>query len=270
MHAPARPLLAFGQVHHLRLRPRRHGFAYPTYSLLLPLRALRASPDPVLARNRWAPIAFHDADHGEGGPDALAWFEGLLREAGLERLAAGEVWLQTYPRVLGHAFKPVSFWYALRADGGLAAVLAEVNNTFGERHAYLLHGPELDWGRELLASKVFHVSPFCRVAGQYRFRFRRRPGPDGGPGSLLARVDHDDEDGPLIRTSLQGMLVPLDRGSLRRAFWGHPLLSLGVVARIHWQAFQLWRQRLPFFTKPAPPAEFLTRGGPTPEPAARP
>lgn len=274
MFAPPRALLAFGRVRHLRLRPRRHGFDYPTYSLLLPLRALRAAPDPLLARNRWAPIAFHDRDHGEGGPDALAWFDGLLREAGLEGLADGEVWLQTYPRVLGHVFKPVSFWYAMDGQGHLAAVLAEVNNTFGERHAYLLHGPGLAWGAELEARKVFHVSPFCRVEGRYRFRFLHRPAAPGSaiPTRLLACVDHDDAAGPLLQTRLSGELVALDAASLRRAFWGHPLLSLGVVARIHAQALRLWLRRVPFFAKPAPPATFLSHGGPAggskPAPAA--
>src|SRR5256885_15444703 len=80
----------------------------------------------------------------------------------------------TFPRVLGYVFKPVSFWYAHRADGSLAAVLAEVNNTFGERHAYLLAGPGLDWGRGQVARKQFHVSPFCEGRGGDRFRSGER------------------------------------------------------------------------------------------------
>ena len=249
---PARALIAEGSVRHTRLRPARHAFQYPTFFLLLPLRSLRARPDPALPRNRFGLIAFHDADHGDGRADALAWLDELLAGEGIHD-ARGEVWLQAYPRVLGYAFKPVSFWYAHRDDGSLAAIVAEVNNTFGERHCYLLHGEGLRWGRELQAAKVFHVSPFCAVEGRYRFRFLRTD------ARIVARVDHDDAGGALLQTSVAGRLAPLDAGALRRAFWGHPLMTLGVIARIHWQALRLWAKRVPFFGKPVPPRAFVSR-----------
>jgi uncharacterized protein len=173
--------------------------------------------------------------------------------------ANGEVWLQTFPRVLGFAFKPVSFWYAHAADGRLVAVLAEVNNTFGERHAYLLHGDALGWGREMTAAKVFHVSPFCATRGDYRFRFMRTEPDAAGPARLVARVDHDDADGPLLCTSVSGRLQPLTRDALWRIWLAMPLLTLGVVARIHWQALRLWFKRVPFVRKPVPPAAFVSR-----------
>lgn len=252
MNPGAQPLIGFGQVWHRRLRPAEHTFRYPSYFLHLPLRSLREQPAPALRRNRFGALSFHDRDHGEGSDDALAWFEALLQREGVHD-ADGEVWLHTFPRVLGYAFKPVSFWYAHRADGSLAAVVAEVNNTFGERHAYLLAGPDLAWGREQTAHKVFHVSPFCRVAGQYRFRFERQG------KHTLARVDLHDEQGPLLQTSVGGDLEPLTPASARRAFFGMPLMTLGVIARIHWQALRLWIKRVPFFAKPAAPEHFVTR-----------
>ncbi len=244
--------IAFGAVHHERLRPARHAFHYPSCFLMLPLRALREQPAPALARNRRGLLAFRDADHGDGRDDALAWFESLLAAEGIAD-ADGEVWLQTYPRVLGYVFKPVSFWYAHRRDGTLAAVLAEVNNTFGERHAYLLAGAGLAWGREQHARKVFHVSPFNRVEGSYRFRFMRTA------DRIVARVELDDDAGALLRTSLSGRIEPLTAGSTRRALLSMPLLTVGVIARIHWQALQLWLKRVPFWRKPAAPARFVTR-----------
>ncbi len=255
---PARPMIGIGQVRHARLRPVAHQFAYPTWFVLLPMRSLRAGAAvPGLARNRAGLVSFHDRDHGAGGDDALAWFESLLAEAGVTG-ADGEVWLHTYPRQWGFAFKPVSFWYAHAADGTLKAVLAEVNNTFGERHAYLLHGPTLGWGREVGAAKVFHVSPFCSVQGRYRFRFLRTP-PDAPQGErTVVRVDHDDDLGPLLQTSVSGHLRPLTRGALLRASLAMPLLTLGVVARIHWQALRLWLKRVPLFRKPAPPPARLS------------
>jgi uncharacterized protein len=247
------PLIGFGLVRHRRLRPAGHAFAYPTHFLMLPLRSMRAQGDGALPRNRAAALSFHDRDHGDGRSDCLAWLDELLAGEGLS--APGEVWLHTYPRVLGYTFKPVSFWYAHGADGGLSAIVVEVNNTFGERHCYLLASPR--YGQELQARKVFHVSPFCRVEGRYRFRFMRCE--QGGQARTVARIDHDDAHGPLIETSVSGRLEPVSAASLRRAFWHYPAMTLGVMARIHWQALKLWRKRVPFFTKPQPPEEFVTR-----------
>jgi DUF1365 family protein len=248
----AQAQLGTGVVRHRRLRPHEHAFEYPTYFVLLPMRQLRSAPEPALARNRFGLLSFHDADHGDGRADALAWLEETLAAEGVSD-ADGEVWLHTYPRVFGYAFKPVSFWYCHRADGTLAAVLVEVNNTFGERHVYLLAGQELAFGRELQARKVFHVSPFCRVEGRYRFRFMRTP------ARTVVRVDHDDDAGALLQTSVSGHLAPLTRARMRRAFFGMPLMTIGVIARIHWQALQLALKRVPFFSKPAPPQAFITR-----------
>ncbi len=248
----ALPLIGTGVVRHCRLRPRRHAFAYPTYFLLLPMKALHALPQPALARNRFGLLAFHDRDHGDGRADALAWLTELLRTEGVQG-ADGEVWLHTYPRVLGYVFKPVSFWYCERLDGSLAAIVVEVNNTFGERHCYLLAGPDLAFGRELRARKVFHVSPFCDVQGEYRFRFMRTA------QRTVARVDHDDAAGPLLQTSVSGHLQALTAASVRAAFFGTPLMTLAVVARIHWHALRLWAKRVPFSRKPAAPQAFVTR-----------
>ncbi len=257
----ARALVGFGQVRHTRHRPRHNAFAYPTCFLMLPMRSLRTHGPGALARNRRAALSFHDADHGAGGPDALAWMEQLLAEQGIQD-ADGEVWLHTYPRVLGHTFKPVSFWYCHRADGSLRAVVAEVNNTFGERHCYLLDRPR--YGVPCTATKVFHVSPFCPVRGEYRFVFMRTQ--QAGHDRTVARIDyHDEAGGPvLIGTSVSGTLEPLTPQSQRRALWSHPLLTLGVIGRIHWQAMRLWFKRTPFFRQPAAPADFVTANHPQP------
>ena len=252
------PMLGIGQVRHTRLRPARHQFVYPTYFLMLPMRSLRTQASDALARNRFGLISFFDRDHGDGGGDSLAWLDALLQRENILD-AQGEIWLHCYPRVLGYTFKPVSFWYCHRVDGSLSAIVVEVNNTFGERHCYLLSGPELAYGRELRANKVFHVSPFCDVIGSYRFRFMRTKAHAGEAARTVVRLDHDTADGPLIQTSVSGMLVALSPSSTRRAFYGMPMMTLMVIARIHWQALRLWLKRVPFFRKPAPPTAFLTR-----------
>ena len=244
--------LGRGVVRHRRLSPRQHAFEYPTYFLMLPLRSMRLGPSAGLPRNRFGLLSFYDRDHGDGRADALAWLDELLASEGITD-ASGEVWLHTYPRVLGYAFKPVSFWHCQRADGSLAAIVAEVNNTFGERHAYLLSGRALAYGREVQAQKVFHVSPFCAVQGQYRFRFMHTA------TRTVARVDHDDEQGPLLQTSVSGHLQPLTAQAVRAAFFGMPLMTLGVILRIHWQALRLWLKHVPYFGKPTPPQALVSR-----------
>ena len=129
--------------------------------------------------------------------------------------------------------------------------MVEVNNTFGERHCYLLDTPH--WGVEQTANKAFHVSPFCSVEGKYRFRFMRTS------DRTVARIDHDDELGPLIQTSVSGQLYAFTPRMQWKAFFRYPMLTLMVVIRIHWQAFKLWRRGVSFFSKPTPPQDFVTR-----------
>ena len=256
MTARAVAQIGNGVVRHHRLRPVDNAFAYRTYFLMLPMRSLREQACAALARNRFGLLAFHDRDHGDGRSDALAWLDELLRSEGIAD-ADGEVWLQTYPRVLGYVFKPVSFWFCERADGSLAAIVVEVNNTFGERHCYLLAGERLGYGRDLQARKVFHVSPFSHIVGGYRFRFMRSA--SAGGDRYVARIDHEDADGALLQTSLSGRLTPLSPASVRAAFFGVPLMSFGVIVRIHWQALRVWAKRMPYVKKPAPPERFVTR-----------
>jgi DUF1365 family protein len=137
-----------------------------------------------------------------------------------------------------------------------------VNNTFGERHCYLLDtGGAMRWGQTLSASKVFHVSPFCAVDGSYRFRFMRTLQTQGTDQieRVVARIEYHDPDGPLLLTSVCGDLQTLSDWRAANAFLRHPLMSFGVIARIHWQALRLFIKRVPFFSKPIPPEKALSR-----------
>jgi DUF1365 family protein len=251
------PSIVFGDVMHKRLRPAEHRFAYPVYFLRLPLSQLSEGQRAwggLFSINRWNLLSLRYADHGDGG-HPLAWIRALLAREGIAT-ADGEVVLQTFPRVLGYVFNPVSFWFCHDRAGALRAVLAAVNNTFGEHHSYLLAHPDqrpIAEGEQLEARKVFHVSPFCRVRGSYRFRFFHRQ------DWTLARIDYADEQGDLLHTSVSGRARPLSAASLAHAFFGYPLMTLGVVLRIHYQALRLWAKRVPLFSKPAPPAEEITR-----------
>jgi DUF1365 family protein len=258
---PEAPIqFGFGPIRHTRLRPIRHAFSYAGCFLRLRVDG-QAAAQASVALGRWfgydrsAPVAFRSRDHGDGLQPLDAWARGLCEQAGVQ--ANGAIWLHTFPRMLGYAFKPVSFWFCHRTDQRLVAVIAEVNNTFGERHCYLLAQPDgspLPQGQTMQARKVFHVSPFCAVEGSYAFRFFNRA------DRALARIDYHDADGPLLLTSLSGYLQPATRAVVRRALFAQPLFTLGVMARIHLQAFRLWRARVPFHGKPTPPDAFVTRG----------
>ena len=251
------PDIVVGEVRHRRTRPATNAFTYPAFCLRLPLSQLSALPARGVAWNRRGLLAFHDRDHGpRDGTPLAAWMRELLAR---ERVAAdGEIVLYAFPRMLGYVFNPVSFWVCHQADGSIGAVLAEVNNTFGETHHYLLahpHGEPLRSGETLSARKVFHVSPFCDVKGHYTFRFHF------GPGRWLARIDYFDGDGDsvLLETHVSGKVQPLDAAEARGLLWRYRWFTLAVVARIHWHALRLWAKRVPFFSKPQPPASLLTR-----------
>jgi hypothetical protein len=250
--------VCFGAVMHERKRPVANRFTYPLFYLRLPLSEVErvaSQGSRLLGINRAALMRLDFRDHGSGdGGALLPWIRALLRRHGID--AQGEVVLQTMPRLFGYVFNPVSFWFCHDRAGGLRAVLCQVNNTFGERHNYLVShadGRPILGGEWLRARKVFHVSPFFPVSGEYRFRFQQR----GSVGT----VDIDYWDGPnkMLATKVSGRSRALDRASLLQALLRFPFLTFGVIARIHWQALRLWWRRVGFFRKPLPPLEETTR-----------
>ena len=243
--------LVHGQVVHVRLRPVTHRFVYPVFYVRLNLARLDQCNSRWFGVDRWRPLSIRRRDYGpRDGSSLERWMRALLLEHDIA--ADGEIWLQTFPRVAGHVFNPVSFWHCHDAGGRLRAVLAEVNNTFGESHRYLLRITG-DAGQERASCvKQLHVSPFCQVEGHYRFRFRL------GGANHCTGLDYHDNQGLLLKTSLSGRPVPLtDRGVLG-ALLRYPLLGLGIVARIHWQALKLWLRQVPFFSKPPAPIHPIT------------
>jgi DUF1365 family protein len=250
------PKLFLGTVMHRRLRPAANQFLYRVFFLAIPLSNVTALRTRWFGVNRWNLLGFDFRDHGaRDGSHPLEWIRALLAREGLA-VADGEVWLQAFPRVLGYVFNPVSFWMCHDRAARLRAIVCEVNNTFGERHCYVLAHPDarpISPGETLSARKVFHVSPFCRVEGEYRFRFVT------GGARALARIDYRDAAGDLLHTSVSGRAAPYSSRALLGAFCAHPWMTLGVVVRIHWQALKLWAKRVPFFPKPVPPLQEVTR-----------
>jgi DUF1365 family protein len=247
-----------GHVMHERVWPLANRFVYPVFNVRLPLSKLREIRSSCLGIDRTRPLSIRTRDYGAGdGGDLLLWIHDQLRAAGLD--ATGEVWLQTMPRVLGYAFNPISCWYCHDASGRLRAILAEVSSTFGEHHRYLLGAPdggEITARTTLYCHKRMHVSPFCEVRGSYRFRVLERTG-----RSVLS-IDYHDGDRLVLRTAVGGRIAAATDAALWRALLGQPLLTLGVTAKIHWQALRLWLRRLPLHAKPDHPPEPFSLGTP--------
>lgn len=247
--------VCMGAVMHERTRPTHNRFIYPLATLRIPLSRLGQLKVPLLGVDRPGLFSLHSRDHGaRDGSPLLPWIRELLRAQGLAE-ADGEIVLQTMPRMFGYLFNPVSLWFCHDRYGRLRAVLAEVNNTFGERHNYLVAHPDrrpILAGDELKASKVFHVSPFFPVRGEYRFRFARQG------GVVSTAIDYWEGGRCQLATRLSGHEQPLTGRALAAWLARLPFMTFGVIARIHWQALRLALRRVPFHRKPLPPTEEIS------------
>jgi len=257
-HATSTIRLCVGRVMHARSRPRENRFTYPVFCMQrrMDIQA-RASKQffGLFGLNRRALLTLNDVDQGarDAAIAPMDWLRGRLDMAGV-KMDIGEVWLQAFPRMMGFVFNPVSFWFVHDRAGALQVLLADVNNTFGERHQYVLVAPDGgDIGAHtvLMCRKSFHVSPFCEVKGHYAFRMHRTP------THCRVAIDYYDvgDSPPLLRTVIDCAVAPLTARALWAQVLKMPLLTLGVVARIHLQALRLWRLRVPFISKPHPPAD---------------
>ena len=226
-----------GWVMHRRLKPRHHRFKYGVFALLLDLDEL-----PALDRhlrlfkfNRRGLFSFQDRDHGSieaGGPhDLRRWLNSLLAEAGI--VAKGARRVLCYPRIMGYVFNPLSVWFCHDQETRLKAIIYEVHNTYGERHAYVLPvGEETRLVRHG-CPKNFYVSPFLSRDCNYQFRVRP-------PGHDIAVSIHEEEAGcPIFNASFAGEHRPLNDGMLLKMLLAYPLMTLKVVIAIHFEAVRL-------------------------------
>ncbi|MGH6955182.1 MAG: DUF1365 domain-containing protein [Caulobacteraceae bacterium] len=246
-----------GAVTHRRFRPRHHRLRYRLFDLLIDLDDL-ATLDRRLrlfAHNRFALFSLCDRDHGRGEDRPLRpQVEAMLREAGID-LAGGPIRLFCMPRVLGYVFNPLSVFFCHRPNGDLAAALLEVNNTFGERHFYLVRADEGSPAKVLRATsaKRFFVSPFLTMDMSYDFRIEAP-----AENARLAILGRDADGGPLIAAAFTGARRELSDRTLAVAFLSHPLLTLKVILAIHWEAAKLVAKGVRLRRKPPPPDLILT------------
>lgn len=213
-------------------------------------------PSPALfSRNRFNLFAIHDRDHGggRGHGEGVAWARRVFAQNGLEPSASGRILLLTQPRFLGYGFNPVSFWLATEGQA-LRAVIAEVNNPFGDRHSYLCHKPgfaQIGPDDRLTTKKVFHVSPFQRIAGDYAFRF------DFRPERIAIGIALSDAQDGLVAT-LAGPRRALTNRAILGASLRRPAGALRTIGLIYWQALKLRLKGAHCRTRPEPPTEEIS------------
>ena len=242
-----------GETFHGRKGAVANSFRYGVDYVLLD--ADDADGPALFGRNRRALASVHDVDHG-GAPGqgrGAAWVREVL--VAWQVPADGRLLLLTQPRLLGHVFNPVSFWLIHDRAGALIAVISEVTNTFGDRHSYLACHPDrrpITREDTLVAQKIFHVSPFQPIAGEYRFRF------DIGAARIGIWVDHSNAEGG-VYTNLIGPRRPLTNAGLIRACLRRPFGSRRVLALIHWQALKLWWKGVRYRPRPEAPAEEVSQ-----------
>ncbi|MBZ9937908.1 DUF1365 family protein [Mesorhizobium sp. BR1-1-16] len=246
-----------GTVGHRRFKPRRHTLKYRAFWLLLDLDEIDLMDKrlKLFSRNRFNLLSFHDGDHGASDAVTLRQLViGQLTTAGITR-TIGAIRLLSLPRMLGYAFNPISLFFCHAQDGTLVAIVYEVNNTFGQRHSYIAAIDQAVKPGALFrhaCRKRFYVSPFLGMDLDYDFAVR----PPGDTAFLA--VNGSDASGMVIATSMSAKRQEITDRSLFAAVVSHPLLTLKVIAAIHWEALKLWRKGVPLTRRPAPPRVAVT------------
>ncbi|MBR9842813.1 MAG: DUF1365 domain-containing protein [Rhodobacteraceae bacterium] len=240
-----------GSTTHTRRGAIQNAFRYDVDYVLIDPDMPRG---PMLfSRNRLNLASVFDRDHGGrvGEGQGKAWAEDVFAKAGL---VPEKILLLAQPRFFIYVFNPVSFWLALEGDK-LVAVIAEVNNTFGDRHSYLCRLKDfapIKASDRIDAQKIFHVSPFQQIAGRYQFNF------DVSNDRIAIRIAHLNEGEGLIAT-LSGARAPLSNTRLVTAMMRRPFGPLRTIALIYWQALRLKLKGAPYQQRPIPPEQEVSQ-----------
>ncbi len=242
-----------GEVVHQRFAPKQHRLAYHIFQVLLDLDRVDADlkQTRLLSRNRFNLFGFYDGDHGPDQTDRT----GSLRDRMVTMLRTRDAWrdgdrvfLLTMPRVLGFVFNPISLYFVAAPDDSVRTVVYEVNNTFGDRHSYVM--PVRDTGRTIHqhSGKRLHVSPFMETTGlSYDFDLI-------APAETFAlKIDLKSGEQRMLFAGFTARREALTDKALWRLFLSLPLMTLKVVAGIHWEALKIWLKGIGLKPKPPTP-----------------
>jgi DUF1365 family protein len=248
-------------VMHNRLTPKVNRFFYKTFYVCLDVSSLSDLKGPLLGFEKWRPYSLRHKDFGfQDGSPIQNWLEAMIKTYDLKH---HKIYLITMPRVFGYGFNPISFWLFFDEEENLQSVIADVNNTFGENHKYLIRdkdGMKMTSDQHYEAEKVFHVSPFMPVDGNYRFRFCVPEDFSNAPSrsSMGFWIDYIIDGNKILLTSMTGKLKPLNQKNLLKSFIHYPFMTILVMGRIHYQALKLWIKGIRYYPKAQLPKENMT------------
>ena len=243
-----------GTTGHARRGAISHGFRYHVDYVLIDPES--DGPWPRLFSRKGRNLAvLRDRDYGgvRGQGEGATWARRKLVEAGAP--APHSLRLLTQPRIFGSGFNPVNFWLSFDAQDHLRAVIAEVNNTFGDRHSYLCANANFDpitAQSKIESRKIFHVSPFQDIAGDYQFRF------DITDTKIAIRIAHENGDEGVTATLITTR-KPLRSRDLIVVALRRPLTPIRTIALIYWQALRLKLKGAAYRPHPAPPHKEISR-----------
>ena len=238
------PLFMVGKIMHQRVKPSVNKFIYKVGYLYLDVDHLHGLNSWFLGYNRKSILVLQDKDYGPR--DLHVSIPQSIRETLREHNITidGKIYLLTQPRVWGYVFNPVSFYFCFNKKNILKAVLADVNNTFGQYHQYLILPSGDDFTNQAEMNKVFYVSPFLKVEGKYRFRFKVQEKRVG------VWIDYYKNHEKILETYIMGTLKPLSKSSILRYFLWNPFKGLKVPILIYYQALKIWLKGVPFIKNP--------------------
>ncbi|MFT7267601.1 MAG: DUF1365 family protein [Porticoccus sp.] len=240
------------KIFHKRHRPKEYEFSHKMLYVCLKLSAtFSAIKTRFFSVQGFNFFSIFWKDYGfKKFSDPRLYITEILDKQAIDSGCIDSVYLLTIPKALGWGFNPISFWLCFDLQGALRIVLAEVNNTFKERHGYLCFNPKMKPITRLTAishPKVLHVSPFCQVRGHYDFRF------DINEANMKIDIDYFDEGERLISTAIHGEIIKFNDRNLAAYFLSLPFITFKVLFFIHFHALRLWFKKIPFRSTPKKP-----------------
>jgi DUF1365 family protein len=230
--------ICIGTIFHKRYEPKFHTFKYKTFFIKISLKKTEEIKSFFFSLNKFNLISFYHLDHGfRDGTDLFTFAKSILKNFEIDE-EIDDIILQTFPRIMGYVFNPVSFWYLKNQHQNLIGIIVEVNNTFGGTHSYFIK--DLN---DLEHSKIFHVSPFNKIIGNYRFSFFKKDNYE------KVTINYFIKDHLTLSASIDGNHFNWNNSLLLKLVITNPLVNFLAFYRIHLHALFLYIKGVPFYGK---------------------
>ena len=233
-----------GTVIHKRFKPKIHYFKYKVFSLLIDLSDLDKLDKTIsfFSYNKFNLVSFFDKDHGDrDGSPLIHWVKKNLKRNNVncENI---KVKLLCYPRIYGYVFNPLSVFYIYKNNDELISILYEVKNTFGEQHTYVFKVKNNNLLQHHCEKKL-HVSPFIEMNCNYFFKILKPT------HKISVIIDQYQLKEKILYASQDGNRTDFTTSELIKSYIKHPLMTIKIIAAIHFEAFKLWTKGIRFVQK---------------------